>query len=379
MHRSILLTFLVLLFATGAGAKGKRRKGKLPDVVERADGDLTHLHLAEDPKKQGWLYKPPPREDDEEGQLAADRRFDLIVALHGAGGNPKNYFHRRMMEERQAWCLTVAGRQAVTTQNGEGFQWSGADRAYIADLVRYVVGKYPIDPERVIVWGHSAGGTMTLQALAEAPELFAGGLTTASPGTPSSTHAGKRVCVFMGTADPNWSAAPTVRAHLERVQKKKGKGGACAFFAVDGLGHNVPEENYLALGFDWILQPKARGGEARVPQTAKGRSGTLHHILVRHKGAEGADGIKRSKSKAQKLLKKIRKEVAKSRAWFPFEAAAHSEDGASGSCGGGVEPDTLQRAGVQVPELKPGEVAGPLPGKEGFHLVYRPPAPTGAQ
>ncbi len=142
------------------------RRGKLPDVVEQADGDLTHLHLAEDPKKQGWLYKVPAPEEGEDGQPADGNRFDLIVALHGAGGNPKNYFHRRMMEERQAWCLTVAGRQAVTTQNGEGFQWSGADRAYIADLVRYVVGKYPIDPERVIVWGLSAGVTMTLQALA---------------------------------------------------------------------------------------------------------------------------------------------------------------------------------------------------------------------
>jgi predicted esterase len=362
--RRAALVLLALLLALPGIAGAKRKRG--PKVIEKKDGDLIHLYLEDDPKAQGWLYRPLGTEEPEEP-------VDLIVGLHGAGGNPKNFFLRRLMDQREAWCLTVAGHTAVTHDRGQGFQWDFSGTTYVGKLTQYLLDTYPLRKERVIVWGHSAGGSMSLETLATHPKLFAGALSTAAPRQPDSRHKACRVAVFLGTKDPNWSGAPSVRSYAEKLLKKRSK-GACAFFAVDGLGHSVPAEEYLGLGFDWILQPKARGGEARVGQSPKGVRGKLRHILVRHKGAEGAPrGLRRSAGAAKKLLGKIRKELGKGRAWFPFEAACHSEDEETASCGGGVDEETLAEFGIELPELEPGKVSAVLPGKNGLHLVYREP------
>jgi len=184
-----------------------------------------------------------------------------------------------------------------------------------------------------------------------------------------------RVCVFLGTEDPNWGGAGSVRSYVESLLKKRSK-GACAFFAVEGLGHDVPYDDYLGLGFDWILHGTARGGEAKVPRRSRGAEGDYRHILVRHKGAEGAEGVKRTKSKAEKLLKSIKKELDKGRAFFRFEASCHSEDEDNASCGGGIDAEDLKKLLGELPELKPGEVSEVLASPRGLHLVYRPqPAP----
>ena len=39
----------------------------------------------------------------------------------------------------------------------------------------------------------------------------------------------------------------------------------------------------------------------------------------------------------------------------------------------GVEREDLEEFGVTLPEIAEGAIAGPLPGKQGVHLVYRPP------
>ena len=357
----ILLALGICLAPALAHPPGKRRPG--PEIVESPDGKLIRLHLREDPAAQGWMLKP--------GEVDGERKPGLIVALHGAGGNPKNFLDTRTVQERHVFYLAVAGHSQIQTQRGTGFQWGSKDAEYVAHLTRHVLATYPVDKERVLIWGHSAGGSMTLQTLAHAPELFAGGLTTAAPRTPDSRHADLRVAVFLGNRDPNWSAAPSVRKHIERIRKKRKK-GACAFVAVDGLGHSVPNRDYLALGFDWLLQAKARGGEATVPLEPRGAGGDHSHLLIRYKGAEGAQGVKRSERAARKLAKKILKEIRKKRACFPFEVLCHSEDEETASSGGYLDVSDLEARGVTVPELKQGEVAGPLPGAKGVHLVFRP-------
>lgn len=354
---------LALLLSAPEARAGK--PGKPPEIVEQADGDLLHLFRQDDPAAQGWLYRPKGLESPDPASPV-----DLIVVLHGAGGTPKTLLFQQVMDARKAWCLGVAGHTAVTHDRGAGFQWDGANVSYILDLLRHLLAKYPIRKERVIVWGHSAGGSMTLATLAEAPELFAGGLTTAAPATPDGRHKEQRVAVLLGTKDPNWSGAPAVRTYREGLEKKKGK-GACAFLAVDGLGHDVPDADYLALGFDWILSGKTAGGEALVPQKAVGRAGPWRHILVRTKGAEGAGDAKTSKKAAQDLLRRIQKEVAAGKAYFPLEAACHSEHAESAAAGGGLNEAALTALVGTLPALAPGAVSEVLESPRGAHLLYR--------
>ena len=369
MRRAALLLLPGLLLLGSLAPPAAAKRGRAPTIVEKEDGKYLHLAFEDDAKAQAWLYRVVTGEEDEQGMPTEP--VDLVVALHGAGGNPKNFVMPGLMTTRGSWCLTVAGHQEVQTERGRGFMWSGGDVKTILAFVRHVIDKYPIREDRVIVWGHSAGGTMTLATLGEEPDLFAGGLTTAAPATPTSQHKAKRVCVFLGTDDPNWAGATSVRSYVESLAKKRAK-GACAFFAVEDLGHEIPYDDYLGLGFDWILHGEARGGEATVPRRSRGAEGTYRHILVRHKGAEQADDVKRSKSKAKKLLKGIAKELDKGRAFFPFEAACHSEDQRTAGCGGGIEADELkERFGLDVPELDPGAVSETLASPQGLHLLCR--------
>lgn len=368
MRRSALPILVVLALLVGLTRPLAAKRERSPVIVEQEDGKYLHLTFEDDAAAQAWLYRPLTGDEDEAGMPT--KPVDLVVALHGAGGNPKNFVMQLLMQNRGSWCLTVAGHETVQTERGQGFMWSGGDVKTIVAFVKHVLEKYPIKKDRVIVWGHSAGGTMTLATLGEAPDLFAGGLTTAAPGTPDGRHKEKRVCVFLGTEDPNWAGAASVRSHVESLAKKRGP-GACAFFAVQELGHDIPYDDYLGLGFDWILHGRARGGEATVPRRSKGAEGTYRHILVRFKGAEGAADEKRSKSKAKKLLAGIAKELGKDRAYFPFEASCHSEDAESASCGGGLDEDALKAFLPELPDLAPGQVSEILESAQGLHLVTR--------
>src|SRR5688572_16541744 len=216
---ALLAAVLPLVFALPSVARAG--KPKPVEIVEEVDGDLIHLFRKDDPRAQGWLHRPKGLETPD-----AASPVDLVVVLHGAGGTPKTLFLPQVMEARKAWCLGVAGHEAITHDKGDGFMWDSSNVAYILDLTNHLLAKYPIRKERVLVWGHSAGGSMTLATLGEAPTLFAGGLTTASPSTPDSRHRDQRVAVLLGTADGNWSGAPAIRSYLEGFEKKKGK-GAC--------------------------------------------------------------------------------------------------------------------------------------------------------
>ena len=371
MRAAVVTLFGVLLLCPAAG-EARDRKG--PTILQERDGRYVRLSIDGDPAAQAWLYRPTFDDDDDEDEDAEapsateDRKRDLIVALHGAGGQPKNFVLPLLMTGRGAWCLAPAGR----TRRGAGFLWGAGDVEYVNAFVRHLLATQPIDPRRVIVWGHSQGGGMTLAALAEAPELFAGGLTSAAPRVPDGRVADKRVCVILGKDDPNWGGAGSVRSYVAKLTKRKRAKGACAFIAVDMLGHELPADGYLDLGFDWILHGRGRGGEAHVGLIPKGRDGAYRHILVRHKGAEGAEDVKRSKRAAEKLLKGVRKALAGGRAFFPFEAAVHSEHARTASGGGGIDGDALTRILGSLPALEPGSLSELVRSPHGLHLVYRP-------
>lgn len=362
----LLIAFgLLPLLASQVAAK----REDVPAIVEREDGRYLHLAFEEDPKAQAWLYRTMTGDEDDDGNPTEP--VELVVALHGAGGDPKNFVLPLLMMQRECWCLTVAGSQSGPTDRGIGYNWRSGDVDTVLAFVRYVVAKYPIQKDRVIVWGHSAGGRMTLEALGEAPDLFAGGLTTAASATPDGRHRSKRVCVFLGKDDPSFSSAGAVRSFVERLARKRGE-GACAFFGLDDLGHELPYDDYIGLGLDWILHGRARGGEATVPRRSRGSDGEYRHILVRFKGAELADGVKRSKSKARKLVEEVEAAMEEGRAFFPFEASRHSEDVDTAGCGGGIDTDDLrERFLAELPALEPGAVSEIVESTQGFHLVYR--------
>ncbi len=356
------LVALALLASALGNTAAKDRPLKAPEVVEEKAEGLTKLRLKGDAAAVGWLsqaFEPEP-----------DKKYGLIVSLHGHGGDPKTMMLSDLARTRKCFVLAVQGHTAA----GPGFAWDEKDREYIAGLALWVIEHYPVDRAAVLMIGHSAGGTMTLATYKFAPKLFAGLVTTAAPAAPESAHNEVRTVVFLGDQDQNFSMAGAVRSNL--TGKKRTAPGS--FRVITGLGHEFPDRFYVEQAFDWLLDAKARGGEATLPKVPPvSASRPYAHILLGHTGIKGAGERARTRSKAQALgeLKQIKKLVEKGGARFHWEAAALSQDDGTAASGGLIDEDALAGFSPAVRDaaaaLAPGSVSEPIESPLGFHLVLR--------
>jgi poly(3-hydroxybutyrate) depolymerase len=367
VERMTIRALLTLLVLAALAPLADARGGKVPIGTVSADGILERIDVQDPPGTVGYLYFPETLKEGEKG--------GLIVILHGHGGTPKGMVRRDLAEKRKSFILSVKGCQDVQTSQGPGHQWSNAGPERVLALTRWVLHHRAVDPARVVLLGFSAGGTVVLRTWPKAPKMFAGIVTFSSPAVPEKRHEGARIAVFLGTRDPNYSRATAVR----NIFEKRKAGGA--FFVVDEGGHNdIPHSTYLDLAIDWILEKKARGQESRVPKAPPTAvESTVRHIVVPWTRATGAPaGLKRKKSGAKSLARKIQKAVKGGKAWFPHEAQAHSSDRDTGAVGGRIETAKLKAFGGDLAEIeaalekaKPGVIIGPFESNSGFHLVMR--------
>ena len=114
-------------------------------------------------------------------------------------------------------------------------EWSETDAMNVLDLVQR---EYPIDPARIYLFGHSAGGTGGWYLAAKYPEKFAGialsAFNTRPETYPFDKVKGKPVMVIIGTKDtPNTLA--TVRLMAKILDEK---GLSPYFLEVEGATHD---------------------------------------------------------------------------------------------------------------------------------------------
>lgn len=357
---TVVLALGSFLFAPTAIAKDKVLKA--PEVVEEQADDLTRLNVKGDPAAVGFLSKAFETEKDV--------KYGLLVALHGHGGDAKTMTFRDLGSKRKCFVLAVQGH----TASGPGFAWDEKDCEYVAGLTLWVTEHYPVDRAAVLLLGHSAGGTMTLATYKLAPKLFTGLATSASPGLPESAHNDVRTVVFLGDQDPNFSGAGGVRNNF--ASKKRTAPGS--FRIVKGLGHEFPDHFYVSQALDWLLDAKARGGEASLPKEPPvAADRPFAHILLRHAGSKGADDRARGRSAAQAQgeLKAVKKLVEKSGANFFWEAAVLSHDDRTAASGGLIDEEGLAAFAPALRDaaaaLDPGKLTDPIESPEGSHLILR--------
>ncbi|MCX6129905.1 MAG: alpha/beta hydrolase-fold protein [Proteobacteria bacterium] len=119
-------------------------------------------------------------------QINPDAKIPLIVFLHGYTSNSQQadtYFGVSRQRDRLGFAVLLPDG----TKNSKGdrfwnatpeccdFEKSGVeDSAYLAALIREAELTAPIDPDRVIIMGHSNGGFMSYRLLCDYPELIWG-------------------------------------------------------------------------------------------------------------------------------------------------------------------------------------------------------------
>lgn len=359
--RALSLLLAVAVLAAPASAKDKD-KDKLTVTPGEKEGDVEVLNCA--PKGRA-LYFAAPTAD-------AKQKPGLLVTLHGHGGKPDGYVFRDFAAKRNWAVVSIQGRTEVA---GAGFSWDMSDAAYIAAVAKWVVQNKGIDPARVVLFGHSAGGTMSLAAYAADPSVFAGILTCSAPEVPDKRHETTRVCVFLGTADPNFSNAKSVQNQMKKDANR------LALCVMDGAEHNdTPDAAYLDLACDWVLAKGALGHEFHVPKKPPAVPAPgLRHVLLRWKGAAGASAdVKRGKDAAKAAADDLLKRLRAGKACFGEEAQAMSEDEDSRPVGGAIDAERLAAFGGAVAGAKDAPAgadrwSGPFESPAGFHVVERAP------
>ena len=124
-------------------------------------------------------------------------KYPLVIAIHGFSCSgpffAENSGWQMVAEERGFLCVfpTAYPRKRKASPNGGLFggniartpNWNSAidadpdgpdEVSFFRQMIRDLEEKYPIDPERIYVSGHSNGSAMTQRLMRFAPELFAG-------------------------------------------------------------------------------------------------------------------------------------------------------------------------------------------------------------
>jgi poly(3-hydroxybutyrate) depolymerase len=372
----VLLALLLLATSGVALAKGKDKDaGKAPEWSEE-EGRLV-LRVFSPRALKAYLVAPsePPAEG---------KKADLLVILHGHGGTATGVlgYATPVAAARGAYLLACEGSGDEKTPQGPGHSWSQPDVQGIVACVEATIAKHPVDPKRVVLIGHSAGGTMSLATYASKPSAFAGVVTTASPETPSGAQKGARVAVCLGTDDRNYSNFPGAVAACEKTVVGR-------VVAVLGLGHDLPNAAYARELVAYVLDSKAPSDVLRLPldpatavepapdtPAAKDKGHPFRHVLVFAAGGRGAPAGAPARAEAKKKAAEIAASLKKLGGSGVAEAVGGAtEDPLSKEQGGTISGEVLARYGgplaAATAKLRPGDVSAPVESDAGWHVVVR--------
>jgi predicted esterase len=171
----------------------------------------------------------------------------LIVFLHGAGGGGPDYYPSTLYRAAdRTGAVVVAPRS-------QGIGWGAAlDEATIAEVVRLTQTQVAIDPDRISLAGHSAGGAYAYLLAYDQVAHWSAVFTLAAPyyfvplvADPEYTAP---IRMFYGTADPNYGAA------FPRLVEQWLRLGVPATVDIrQQYGHNNWPNSSMEEGFEFLV------------------------------------------------------------------------------------------------------------------------------
>ncbi len=197
----------------------------------------------------------------------AKKKYPLVIALHGMGGDENSYFlgYENGMIKREA----EARGYIVACPKGRGsasMYLASAERDVI-DVIAEMKRDYSIDPDRVYLTGHSMGGYGTWSVAVNHPDLFAAIGPIAGGGSPLTVNKLTAIShvpeiVVHGDADPT----VPVEESRKMVKAAQAAGAKVKYIEVPGGNHSNIVTLHMKDIFDWFdvhtRQSKAKGAKA---------------------------------------------------------------------------------------------------------------------
>jgi predicted esterase len=153
-------------------------------------------------------------------KLDAKKPVPLVVAMHGAGGSENMFFegygngHIVKLCKERGWLL-------VSPRAGLGFGLTPAPP--VGDIIDVLASRYPVDPKRVFIVGHSMGSSMAMNAVQQWPGKFAAVACLGGGGSVRKAETFAELPVFIGVGDKDFAlkTAKALQASLEKANAKK--------------------------------------------------------------------------------------------------------------------------------------------------------------
>jgi len=172
------------------------------------------------------LYVPKPRPFVPEGE---DDKKTLVVALHGAGGSENLFFegygdgHIVKLCEKRGWML-LAPRSGLGLFGGPP----------VGDIVDELAKRYPIDPKRIYIVGHSMGAMQAIDAVQKYPGKFAGLAAFGGDGKIRKPELFADLPAFIGVGDKDF-----LLKNVRAMNKTLADGGAkrITYKEYEGIEH----------------------------------------------------------------------------------------------------------------------------------------------
>jgi predicted esterase len=245
---------LAMEFANAQAMLDQISKGIHPLKDKRGDVHWAYQSAVDNTVQPYRLFIP--------ASYDAKRKWPLVVALHGMGGDENSFFAgyargaiKQEAEKRGYLIVCPKGR-------GPASMYLASAERDVLDVIKEARREYNIDPDRIYLMGHSMGGYGTWSVAVNNPDLFAALAPIAGGGTPPVVLGLKKIAhlpwlVTHGDKDP------TVSVEESRKMVKAGEalGIKIKYNEIPGGDHsNIVVPAFKEI-FDWFdahkRQPKA--------------------------------------------------------------------------------------------------------------------------
>ena len=289
MFRAVMLAAVVLVAGTA------QAQVKVVSEGAFAPADSTQFVLHSEKLGRDMLVvvtAPPAGGPALQGQRAASDKLPAVYALDLGWGvaGPVGQFMSSITAMSASYVVAV-GYQGVNrrdtdlmfdpyTERGRTIGGGGAKfLAFLTEeLQPFLEARYPLDPERTVLFGHSLGGLYTADVLARQPDAF-GGYIIASPSVQydptlvervaKAAPAGKGRRVFVSAGEKEGYTIPEGAAAISAALKKPGSTFRTESHIFAGEGHISYYPRLVPEAFAFVLPPAVKFDSAVVLSPAQ--------------------------------------------------------------------------------------------------------------